>query len=91
MARIARDARDGVSANGVPSVSDHRDAVIKELAESEAALREELVIYRQLAQQALTALHDLTVERNHLREQLGRLRAECRELRTQTTHQKAAA
>ena len=57
------------------SAPDPRDIVITDLTDENAGLRAELdaardhlATYRTMAQAALTAVHDLTVERNRLRE-----------------------
>jgi hypothetical protein len=77
---------------------DHRDAVIEVLAEDEASLRErvasltaDVAVYRELAQAGMSALHDLTVERDRLREQHHRLIDEFRALRAHTMRTAAAA
>jgi hypothetical protein len=76
---------------------DHRDLVIAELADSEAALLErvaslesDVVAYRSLALAALDALHDLTVQRDRLREQHHRLLDEYRRLRESILRAEAA-
>lgn len=66
---------------------DVRAMVVEALAGAEAELRERVLsleadvdAYRELAQQALHALYDLTLERDHLRTHNRRLQEENREL-----------
>ena len=70
--------------------SDHRDLMITDLADENAALRADVVAHQMLGQQAIHALHDLTVERDRLRQQLHRLIDEYRRLRAQI-HEATAA
>jgi hypothetical protein len=77
--------------------ADHRDLMITDLALSEAellkrvaSLEAEVAIYRELALQAIHALHDVTADRNRLRAQHHRLLDECRALSVQTRRQEAA-
>lgn len=74
------------------------DLVLQTLALSEAELLErvsslesDLRVYRELAQLGIHALHDVTAERDRLRERLVRLRDEYRMLRVQLLRQEAAA
>jgi hypothetical protein len=64
---------------------DYRDLVIEELADSEAALLDQIVdlvrerdAYRLLAQQAIHALHDGELQTRRLRESLRLMREERR-------------
>jgi hypothetical protein len=70
--------------------TDYRDLVIEELVTSEAELlarvrdlEGDVISYRLLAQESLTMLHRLTVERDQLRRRLKRLAADLRWLREQ--------
>jgi hypothetical protein len=79
-------------------VRDYRDTVIEELAASEAALIERVVVleadrqaYRALAQAAIHSLHALTGERDRGRATQHRLLHEYRELREQTVHRTVPA
>lgn len=67
------------------------DMVMEDLVDSEAELRDALIVttadrdaYRILSHQAIHALHDLTRQRDRLREQHARLLDEYRSLRVQT-------
>jgi hypothetical protein len=78
-------------------MSDYKDLAVELLADSEAALQErvanleqDIAVYRELVQQALTVVHDVTIERDRLREQHHRLLDEYRHLRIQTMRQAAA-
>lgn len=78
--------------------ADYRDTVIEQLADAEATLTDQIVeltvwrdTFRELAQQAIHALHELTVEHNQLRERDRRLLAEYRALRVQTMREPEAA
>ncbi len=75
---------------------DARDMALEALADSEAALVEQIGelradrdAYRAVAQQAIHALHALTVECHRLRARHSRLIDEYRYLRTQTIRQAA--
>lgn len=77
---------------------DHRDIALEMLCESEIVMRERLrhlegdvCAYRELAQVAITAVRDLTVERDRLRGQIRELRDEYRGLRERLAHEAAAA
>ena len=76
---------------------NHRDLTIADLAASEAEFIDQIVeltasrdAFRELAQQAIHTLQDLTVKRDQLRVQHQELIAEYRALREQTTRQMVA-
>lgn len=73
------------------------DLVIEALARDEVLLREriaslesDVVAYRGLSQQALTMIHDLTIERDRLRQQNRSLQDENRALREELRKQAVA-
>jgi hypothetical protein len=79
-------------------VRDSADLVIEMLADSEAELIDRVVdlmiernAYRTLAQHAVHALHDMTIERDRLRTSQHRLINEYRPLRVKTLRQPEAA
>lgn len=76
----------------------YENLVIVDLADEVAAqgeriasLEADIIAYRELAQHALTALHDVTRERNRLSQQHQRLVDEYRALRRQRGTRQAAA
>lgn len=84
------------AAGGV--TADYRDLVIETLADAEAELIDRVVdlmierdACRLLEQQAIHALHALTVERDRLRASHHRLIDEYRHLRAQTLREAEAA
>jgi hypothetical protein len=70
--------------------NDYRDLALEMLADAEAALREEVVAYRQLALAALDQLHQMTRRLERLTRQHQRLVDECRALRAQVNNAEAA-
>ena len=78
--------------------TDYRDLVIETMAADEVLLLERLAsveadrgVYRELAQQAIHALHDANRQRDRLREQHHRLLDQYRHLRAQIMSAAVAA